>query len=735
MGRVGLAMALVVIAGCTSPTTNASPAPSSAPAAVATSAPSGPASPAAPPAPLRGRALLERVGARGFPHATLFRTIESLVRRNMPIADVVPIAQNYDLILMKALDEEIIGNQKVAPYLQAIKARYADKIVLDHFLWNGRHPLSTQPEVFPGHWLLLSGTPLTANAAAGDAVLQVGDSGALRAGEAAQITALDASGKPDWSKVEQIKVTSVAAGRATVERGAYGSTAIAFSARSARVAAHANIPYSDPPVWLYNYCLEAPRDGQGRRFIEALADTLAGYLKPGAILAGLDGYQFDVAAFTTGSFLQGARRIDCDNDGAPDAGYLNGVSSYGLGAASFFSGLRSRLGDDVILISETTGGRGERSLPYANGIENESFPDFHSWDHFASAFQKYRYWVENARAPRISYLQLKETSEAFSGCPDQDRGRNWTYRLALAASLMADGYFALMPLNEADRKCDYNDPKYKVSFAEPDEFMAGRDNKFGYLGKPVEDARRVGAAGGPSLLPGGDFEGGLAGATVATLGSSRATVVQDTANPAQGKASLKASVTALDPDPDDAKVRVTFTRFPVQKGKEYAIRFKVRAETVYGKIDPLYAGLPRRVPFDVLVAGKQTPTPTNIQPLMEVIADGTWRDYVLSFVAAADDAGATLRMSLGNEPGDVWLDDLSVTEGGADVFARRFENGVVLMNASSSPFAFDLGKLFPGTSLRRIDGVVDKVVNDGQAVGPTVTVPARDALILLSRTP
>jgi hypothetical protein len=67
------------------------------------------------------------------------------------------------------------------------------------------------------------------------------------------------------------------------------------------------------------------------------------------------------------------------------------------------------------------------------------------------------------------------------------------------------------------------------------------------------------------------------------------------------------------------------------------------------------------------------------------------------------------------------------------VFVRRFENGVVLMNASSSPFAFDVGKLFPGTSLRRIDGVVDKVVNDGQTVGSAVTVPARDALILLGR--
>jgi hypothetical protein len=511
---------VLIIAAC-----NETPAkPSAVPSASAVAA-RPPASAVLPPAPLHGQALLDR--ANGFPRATLFRgPIEVAARQaTFQPADIVQLAQNYDLILAKALDEEIVGLQRAAPYLQAIKARYPVKIVLDHFLFEGRNPLSTQPPVFPGHWLLLNGTTLTNNTSATDTVLEVVDSGVLRAGEAVQLTALDASGKPDYATVEQVRVVSVAAGRATVQRAAYGTTAAAFTAGRTRVAAHAWVQYGTAePIWKYNYCLQAPRDTQGKRFIEALADTLAGYLRPGGLLAGLDGYQFDVATFFTGSGNQGTRRLDCDNDGAPDGGFVNGVSSYGLGAVSFMRALRGLVGDDIFLVSEATGDFSDRDTPYANGIENESFPDFHSWDHFSSAFQRYRYWLEGARAPRLSYLQLKETSEAFTRCPEQDRGTNWRYRLALAAALMGSGYFAYLPINEGgDRACDYRHPVQQSAFAEPDEFNAGRDDRWNYLGRPLEEPRRIDRQiAASNLLVNGDFEKDVAGASLVTAGSARA---------------------------------------------------------------------------------------------------------------------------------------------------------------------------------------------------------------------
>ena len=113
------------------------------------------------------------------------------------------------------------------------------------------------------------------------------------------------------------------------------------------------------------------------------------------------------------------------------------------------------------------------------------------------------------------------------------------------------------------------------------------------------------------------------------------------------------------------------------------------------------------------------------------MADGDWRIYSLSFVATADDSKASLVVQLGREAGEVWLDDLQLRQGPSDVMFRRFEHGVVLLNASVEPVSFDLGILFPGVKLRRISGTQDPSVNTGALTPPVVTVLRRDALILL----
>jgi hypothetical protein len=91
-----------------------------------------------------------------------------------------------------------------------------------------------------------------------------------------------------------------------------------------------------------------------------------------------------------------------------------------------------------------------------------------------------------------------------------------------------------------------------------------------------------------------------------------------------------------------------------------------------------------------------------------------------------------MAIALGKEGGDVWLDDLRLSEGSADTFVRRFERGVVLLNASTQAVRFDLGALAPGMSLRRISGTQGTSVNSGAPVGSSVTVPERDGLILVT---
>lgn len=666
----------------------------------------------------------------GFPRPTIFRTgLEDLPQRRATNDEAIALAGPYDLVLAKALDEEVLGRERVAPYLRAIKAAAPEKIVLDHFLLMGRNPGSQYPPIWPGHWLLMEATGITRDVA-GDASARqvtVADGAALRAGEDAQIVALGADGRPDFGQVEEVRVTTVEGTRVALDRGQRGTKPLAFAAGRARIASHATVTYSETtgPIWKTNFCREAPRDPQGRRFIESLADSLAGYLKPDGPLAGLDGYQFDVAAFSTNAQNQGRRRLDCDADGRPDAGFVNGVSSYGLGVVEFQRRLRSLVGDRTLLVSEATGWWSSRDVAYANGIENESFPDLHHWEQFSSAYQRYQFWRQQARSPRLSYLQLKETIEAFTRCPAEDRGTNWKLRLSMGAALLGDGYFAYMSHNEDGRpECDWIDPTTRSRVAVPDEFMGGTLNRRHYLGAPMGETQRVNLRGSGSTLFARDFEADTGGASITATRGAEATVARDATNPGEGGGALRIDAQRLLPEPDDQHLRVSLGPFRLERGREVTVRLLVRADPGYARIDPMFAGTPRRVALALNVRG----TPTAAQ---DVMADATWRRYELAFVPAQDDPAATLSVLVGNEPGSVWIDTLSVERGPADTFFRAFAHGAVLVNGSSEPATFDLDALAPGRALRRLEGRQDAAVNNGQPARGRVTLPARDALILV----
>lgn len=67
-----------------------------------------------------------------------------------------------------------------------------------------------------------------------------------------------------------------------------------------------------------------------------------------------------------------------------------------------------------------------------------------------------------------------------------------------------------------------------------------------------------------------------------------------------------------------------------------------------------------------------------------------------------------------------------------DAWVREYQNGAVLLNPSRTNYPFNLAALFPGKSFRRLQGTPnqDPVLNDGSAVGATVSVSAEDALFL-----
>ena len=107
------------------------------------------------------------------------------------------------------------------------------------------------------------------------------------------------------------------------------------------------------------------------------------------------------------------------------------------------------------------------------------------------------------------------------------------------------------------------------------------------------------------------------------------------------------------------------------------------------------------------------------------------------FARPAEEAGSAFVPFAGSlddvvGPADIHL-DLGLVPGDAFALFRRFENGLAVMNGTTSPLSVDLRRLDPARAYRAIEGTVTPGVNDGKPVGPTVTIPPLDGRVFLVR--
>jgi hypothetical protein len=74
-----------------------------------------------------------------------------------------------------------------------------------------------------------------------------------------------------------------------------------------------------------------------------------------------------------------------------------------------------------------------------------------------------------------------------------------------------------------------------------------------------------------------------------------------------------------------------------------------------------------------------------------------------------------------------------ITHSATDAMYREFENGAVFANPSTHPYTFDLERLFPGASFRRLEGSEgqDPQTNDGQPLGEELTLGPKDGLLVV----
>jgi hypothetical protein len=91
-----------------------------------------------------------------------------------------------------------------------------------------------------------------------------------------------------------------------------------------------------------------------------------------------------------------------------------------------------------------------------------------------------------------------------------------------------------------------------------------------------------------------------------------------------------------------------------------------------------------------------------------------------------------LSFELGSEDVPMWLDEVYLFAGNANVMKREYENGAVWCNATRSPATVDVGT---GVYKRLLASgkMLDNSMNTGVNVNGTVTIPAYDALFLIRR--
>ena len=670
--------------------------------------------------------------APGFPRTIFFRSERELL--GMSTEDAVAAMAAFDAVSLKLFNEAArMRFRDLLPAVQALKRsrpRMPVLVHVDHFahvrplegerLSPGRTFARAEPlGMFPGHWLYYPGSTIVRPIGPSGTRVPVADASRFCDGDDVRLWPADARQQPAaWRQSEVVFVEKVDEARSllTVQRGKYATAARAFPAGS-MASPHYKMRYGNPAwYWSYNLAPLCPRDEEGRHFAAWFAHWLANEIKGLNAHAGfryIDGVEFDVTKFNlvTGKHpLEGMpaktakrRAPDCDLDGVGDGGYVDGQPGHGFGTIDCIRRLRESLGPGYLITGDSIWTLW-RAWPYANGMDNESFPDIRKPYRWSGAFERTADWQRRCAEPRMSFFF---TRAGHDGLPGQ-RDAHQTLRLALATALLLDCWHCNMGLPGGVRR--------------PDEYDGGALRKPHWLGRPMEDFVRLPQPRGQDRLGYGRFEreADVSRARVAAQPGYRVDGPKlDGQRAREGQGCLRVTVAALPHAPAEPRTSAARLRLPVavEAGQEYTVSFWARAEHDYARHEPACRGVPWGMTVS-LWSGRGGRPNTGQHCLL---VPDSWRRFHLSIAANPGSPNGRVEFEIGAEPGTLWLDDVCVHQGGADVFYRRFEHGLVLVNASRSPARFDLARIEPSRELARLKATQeqgawrsDPTVNTGQ---------------------
>jgi len=641
----------------------------------------------------------------------------------------------------KVLDEEVLGRSvRNIDFFTRFKQRHPAQLVLLHFNGNARDPRYEAGRFFAGHWIYFNGAKILSDVPAeqGQTNIHVDNPNLFKLNmgryldrnDDIGLCMLDADGKPDWHRSEQVQLVSIDYGKKTirVRRGCYGTNPNAFPAGGGYAAAHVTEgPWGEKNnlLWYYNYSTCCPRDANGHNCADILVEHLAELFAPEGLLAAFDGLEFDVLKFRCGGGLKG-RGADCDADGKADAGFYGGINAYGIGVVEFCRQLREWLGEDRLILADGASANNQRAFGILNGIESEGWPNLsdyqiHDW---SGGLNRHFFWDKNARPPVFNYINHKfNMPTGKPGVVKQADVPFNIHRLVFAVGVFTNSAicYSYPPANDPGGL-----------FGIWDEFRMGTAECLGWLGKPLGPAVRI-ATLQPDLLEG-------KGSPI-----DRDLMVRFNGTDVRferEQSSLK--VTAV--DSKALEIRFRLNNVPCS-GPDLFVLVTVRADSMQGypsevaRLMYVAAGLQGQQVSEnhALIGGFDKNLPyANLGPPISVQlvrgfmtwVNGSDFDSGFYFYDIGSNAVDLEFVVEGSEP--VWISRIQAYSH-PDVMYREFEHGLVVANPSPRPYVFDLDKLFPGQTFKRIQGssTQDTVANNGLAVEGKLSLGPKEGLFLI----
>lgn len=331
------------------------------------------------------------------------------------------------------------------------------------------------------------------------------------------------------------------------------------------------------------------------------------------------------------------------------------------------------------------------------------------------ALDDYLYMTRYALSPAISVIEGMgwDTSSSLVspdyfpiGTKSEDI-RN--HRFTMCSALLGDGFYEYDLFDGRSIPCWFDE------FAVNEQGVAVEDVRFkGYLGHPLGEAVEL-------VLPGKviwkwDFEGSSLPAEMWATDGIR--VSRSRNEVIAGSGSLV--IESLDHTKVDYRAAgTTCTSVPLRSGVTYVVEFDWRIlETLSGWVAVGFRGVSSSTPGDYLLPGVVRGDSGHAR-FPVTIPSGN--DFSLSFMLF--------------NGGKLAIDNVVISEGGAGLWRRDFENGFVLVNPLHQTFTLDLATLggsLGRTGIRRILGTQAPDVNTGEPVTCLLVLAPFDAIILLA---